>query len=247
MLLLGLEEYVFIISQSAYVIINLILSGLFFRKYRKHKMIELIHFGFTFLLLGVTAVGWIISFFKFLIIGTPLADSIIYLIFSPFFFSLMFFLFGIISLISMKKRLIIFTKIGAIVISSVMFLIYIGLWFINPDLVATTEMGIFTIWSILVSLLILISSVIMLFTASVFVYQCFETDNIENKLKGKLLLIGILTTALAGIAVIGVSLTSGLLNLLILIIFVYAFRIIGGLFFYIGFTLPHWVRKIALS
>jgi hypothetical protein len=87
----------------------------------------------------------------------------------------------------------------------------------------------------------------MLFTASIFVYQCFETDNVENKIKGKLLLIGILTTALAGIAVIGVTLTSGWLNLLILIIFVYLFRIIGGIFFYIGFTLPQWVRKIALS
>ncbi|TXT63988.1 MAG: membrane protein of unknown function [Promethearchaeota archaeon] len=247
MVLLGLEEYIFIISQCAYVIINLILSGLFFGKYRKYKMVELIHFSFTFLLLGVTAIGWIISFFKILIIGTPLADPIIYLMFSPFFFSLMFFLFGVISLISMKERLIKFTKIGAIVISSVMFLIYIGAWFIDPDMVATTEGGIYTTWSILVSSLILISSVIMLFTASIFVYQCFETDNVENKIKGKLLLIGILTTALAGIAVIGVTLTSGWLNLLILIIFVYLFRIIGGIFFYIGFTLPQWVRKIALS
>ncbi|MBD3254768.1 MAG: hypothetical protein GF383_06725 [Candidatus Lokiarchaeota archaeon] len=247
MVVLGIDEYYFIISQSAYVIINLILCGLFFGKYRQHKMVELVHFGFTFLLLGITALGWVISFFTILTIGIPLADSVIYLTFSPFFFSLMFFLFGFVSLISMEKRLILFTKLSAIAISSIMFLIYITVWFISPEMLATTEEGIFTTWSLLVSSLILISSIIMLFTASVFVYQCFKTDNAEIRLKGKLLLIGIITTAISGIAVIGVSLTTGLLNLVILTIFVHGFRMIGGVFLYVGFTLPLWIRKIALS
>jgi hypothetical protein len=239
----GILEIVQGTLSLVYIFITLLLSVLFIIKYIRIRQTEL-------LLVGIALVGlagpWFTEAFSFLTIiitsGT-LSDGfylniviITYIIMTAFTpFAIMCWLFAITNLLDIKNRKIVLLIFMVVfILFEVIFFVllsidiaYIGTF---TDLFNYQESLFVSVFNIAVMLVVLITG-ILFFRASV------RSEKAEIKLKGRLILIGLIMFLIGGfIPYIIFSLVS--------LVIARIFLVFSSVTLYMGFLLPNWVKRL---
>jgi hypothetical protein len=226
-----------------YIFITLLLSVLFIIKYIQIRQTEL-------LLVGIALIGlagpWFTEAFSFLTIiltGGALSDGfylniviIIYIIMTAFTpFAIMCWLFAITKLLDIKNRKkVLLTFINVFILFEVIFFVllftdiaYIGTFI---DLFNYQESLFVSVFNIAVMLVVLITG-ILFFRASV------RSEKDEIKLKGRLILIGLILFMIGGF-------TPYIIFSLVSLVIARIFLVFSSVTLYMGFLLPNWVKKL---
>jgi len=239
----GILEIVQGTLSLVYIFITLLLSVLFIVKYLRIKQTEL-------LLVGIALIGlagpWFTEAFSFLTIiltSSTLSDGfylniviITYIIMTAFTpLAIMCWLFAITRLLNMKNRKII------LIIFMIVFFIFEVLFFVllSIDIANIgTFINLFNYQeSLFVSVFNIAVMLIVLLTGIFFFRASMRSENIEIKLKGKLILLGLIMFMIGGFIP---YLFFSLVNLVIARIFL----VFSSITLYMGFLLPNWAKKL---
>jgi hypothetical protein len=120
-------------------------------------------------------------------------------------------------------------------------IVFIYLLILEPSYIATREPLISVEWSLFIIIYFLISMLLFLITGITFTLQSFKSDKKETKFKGRFLLIAFISFMIGviiEIAPVFFDLKYLLSRLIILS---------AAIEFYIGFTLPNWIKKFFLD
>ncbi|MFX0003580.1 MAG: hypothetical protein ACFFAA_09810 [Promethearchaeota archaeon] len=225
----------------ASVVISTILGLLITLKYKKYKKFELLLVGFTWILLASPywsdAIQFItIMFFRIEISSTLyffLANAFIAPIHITWSYTFTNFLYK-----RHQKKLMTFFGIEA----SVFEIAFLVIFFMNPLLIGN-QISVFVVeWAIWIQFYLLFSIVLFLITGFLFARASLKTEDPEIKLKGQFLIIAFLTFAIGTIIdVIGAEMYTE-----ITIFLARTFVIFSSVCFYIGFTLPKFIKKLFL-
>lgn len=227
-----------------FVIINLIVGAIIISRYFKHKKIE-------FLLVGIAWTGlampWVPDSINFIMIMT--ADVKlpveIYLILGnaalPFFIVL--WLAALLPLLGIEKSksnmIVIFGSILSIIFEVIFFL----LLFLDRDQIGK-ELGPFHYeFGLFIEVFLLLCIAIILVTGLMFARESLKSENKEINLKGKLLIVAFLLFIIAAI----LDSQGGALLNAVMVVSVRVLLITSAIFFYMGFVLPDWAKKIFLK
>ncbi|MFX0076511.1 MAG: hypothetical protein ACFE96_13800, partial [Candidatus Hermodarchaeota archaeon] len=117
-------------------------------------------------------------------------------------------------------------------------LVFLIIFFINPLLIGDQISTFVVEWAIWIQIYLLLSIVLFLITGFLFARASLKTEEAEIKLKGKFLIVAFLTFTIGTIIdVIGAG-----SSIELLIFLARTFVIISSICFYIGFTLPKFVK-----
>ena len=221
-----------------YVIFLIFFSILFFRKYKEFNKREYLSMGLMFFTIVTIYIFYIISFFMILFIKNPI-NPIFYIISTSLvMFFLLFWLitFGDLVLKNNKKIFLITT----IILLGALEIIYYSLYFLygQSALILSIERGLWVESTLFVILYITTLYGFFFLTAIIFLINAFKSDKKEIRLKGKILLIGLICI------IIGMIFESIIPLVGLYFIFTRIFQILGVILFYIGFTLPNWAKRI---
>ena len=226
-----------------YIFITLLLSVLFIIKYIQIRQTEL-------LLVGIALIGlagpWFTEAFSFLTIiltGGTLSDGfylniviIIYIIMTAFTpFAIMCWLFAITNLLNIKNRKII------LLIFMIVFIIFEVIFFVllSIDIAYIgTFVNLFNYQeSLFVSVFNIAVMLIVLITGILFFRVSVRSEKDEIKLKGRLILIGLIMFLIGGF------IPYIIFNLVSLVI-ARIFLVFSSVTLYMGFLLPNWVKSV---
>ncbi|MFW9971383.1 MAG: hypothetical protein ACFFDF_14410 [Candidatus Odinarchaeota archaeon] len=225
----------------ASVIISTILGLFIILKYQKYKKLELLLVGITWILLASPYWSDAIQFLTMLFsveLSLPLyfflANAFIAPIHITWGYTFTNFLYK-----KQQKKLMLFFIAEATTFE----LIFLILFFVNPLLIGN-RISVFVVeWATWIQFYLLFSIVLFLITGFLFARASLKTEDPEIKLKGKFLIIAFVTFAIGTIIdVIGAEMYTELI-----IFFARSFVIISSICFYIGFTLPKFVKDFFLK
>ena len=121
-----------------------------------------------------------------------------------------------------------------------MFLI---VFFINPLLIGEQKSAFVVEWAIWMQFYLLFSITLFLVTGFLFARASLRADNPEIKIKGKFLIVAFLTFTIGTVIdVIGAESPTE-----ITIFLARAFVIVSSICFYIGFTLPKFIKDLFIN
>ncbi|MFX1313296.1 MAG: hypothetical protein ACFFHD_11880 [Promethearchaeota archaeon] len=135
-----------------------------------------------------------------------------------------------------KLILIIFTIYG--IIYEILFFVFL---FINPDIIGELNPPVDVNYKSFIMFFLISFLAIVVFTGVLFARLSLQSDNPEVNLKGKMLLVAYFAFTIG--ALLDLSIPQNAL----LIIFARLILIISAFFWYGGFILPKWMRKIFLK
>jgi hypothetical protein len=204
----------------------------------------------TFLAVIISGLAWIFIYSAYwgdsttflLIIGSgQQLDWTVYFflcnVFVPL--GLVLWTFGITNLIMKKKKRM--SKIIILIISIIYEIAYLLILFTNSSLIGTPK-GPFTVqFALFVDLFLLFSIGFFLVTGFLFVRSSLLSENKEIRLKGNFLLIAFISFAIGTFTDVIFEVTE------ISIALARIFLILSSFFFYVGFTLPKWIKKLFLQ
>ena len=202
----------------------------------------------VFLYVGIAVMGtyqpwWptAVSFFTILIFERPLTSAEYFLITItciPFFIVL--WMLAINDLLVIKNRIIL--PLIFLIVSSVAE-VYIWYYcFTEPSKIGTLSGYFDAEYALLTMLYLLFILMSIVITGIVFSIQSFKSDKPEIRLKGKLLILGFLCYLIGGF------IDAGTIHLnVITIIIARTILILSAIFFYFGFLLPDFVRKLFIK
>ncbi len=226
----------------ASVIISTILGLIITLKYVKYKQVELLLVGITWILLASPYWSDAIQFLVVMIfsieINTPLyfflANAFIAPIHITWMYAFTNFLFK-----NIKKKIMLFFIIEAIIFE----IAFLTVFFINPVLIGDQKSAFVVEWAIWIQIYLLFSIILFLITGFLFARASLKADESEIKLKGKFLILAFLTFTIGTIIdVIGAESPTE-----ITILLARTFVIVSSLCFYIGFTLPRFIKEIFIK
>ena len=224
-----------------FVAISVILGLTIMLKYFKFKRRELLLVGFTWI--ALSSVYWpdAVTFLTILISGVWLGDEIYFLLanvlVAPIHITWMLAMTDF--LWKNKQKLI----IAIITVEAVLFEIFLlTIWVVNPDLVGTRESAFVVLWDPIIDLYLLSSIVLFLLTGILFARQSLKSDNKDIQWKGKFLIIAFILFSI-GTTLDVISDTPNELAIVLARIFI----ISAAFAFYIGFTMPNWIRKLLMN
>lgn len=236
----------FEIFYGSFTLISVIIStilGLFITlKYFKFKQIELLLVGITWILLASPywsdAIQFLIVMIFNIEINTPLyfflANAFIAPIHITWAYAFTNFLFK-----NIKKQLMLFFIIEALVFE----IAFLTVFFINPLLIGDQKSAFVVEWAIWIQIYLLFSIILFLVTGFLFARSSLKAEDSEIKLKGKFLIVAFLTFTIGTlIDVIGAESPTE-----ITILLARTFVIISSLCFYIGFTLPKFIKDVFIK
>jgi len=236
----------FEIFYGSFTLISVIIStilGLFITlKYFKFKQIELLLVGITWILLASPywsdAIQFLIVMIFNIEINTPLyfflANAFIAPIHITWAYAFTNFLFK-----NIKKQLMLFFIIEALVFE----IAFLTVFFINPLLIGDQKSAFVVEWAIWIQIYLLFSIILFLVTGFLFARSSLKAEDSEIKLKGKFLIVAFLTFTIGTlIDVIGAETPTE-----ITILLARTFVIISSLCFYIGFTLPKFIKDVFIK
>ena len=130
--------------------------------------------------------------------------------------------------------------ICSIILLVLLEVIYFSLFFFlgQSALIVSVERGLWVKSTLFVIFFLGIIIAIFFLTAIAFIITALKSDNKQIKLKGEILLLGLICLILGTIFESVIPLVG------IVFIFTRIFQILGVLFIFIGFTLPKWVKKL---
>lgn len=226
----------------ASVIISTILGLFITLKYVKYKQLELLLVGITWILLASPYWSDAIQFLTVMIfnieINTPLyfflANAFIAPIHITWVYAFTNFFFK-----NIKKKLILLFIIEALVFE----IAFLTVFFMNPFLIGEQKSAFVVEWAIWIQIYLLFSIFLFLVTGFLFARASFKADEPEIKLKGRFLVIAFLTFTIGTIIdVIGAESPTE-----ITIFLARTFVIVSSLCFYIGFTLPRFIKHLFIK
>ncbi|TXT62763.1 MAG: membrane protein of unknown function [Promethearchaeota archaeon] len=233
-----------------YLVVTLVLAALFLKKYFQVRKIEFLYVGLLVLLFSLSnTIQWILSFLLLLIIGIPLDPIIVYAIQGISSLSLIFgFLFFHKLVLTNRVNKKIITAI-LIIIILIISIIYYTLLFIDWRLIGVLNESGWTAltWSPIVSALFTIANILFFIIFLLFVIQALRSPNKETQLKGKFLFVASVLLSISIVSTFFLDLFQELTYWIVTFSFIHTARILGFIFFYIGFTLPESIKIIFLK
>ena len=226
----------------ASVIISTILGLFIALKYVKHRKVELLLVGITWIFLASPywsdAIQFVIVMLYEIELDSPLyfflANAFIAPIHITWSIAFTNFLFK-----KQQKKLLIFFGIEAIIFE----LAFLIVFFMNPYLIGDQKSAFVVEWAIWIQIYLLFSIILFLVTGFLFARASLKSEDSELKLKGKFLIIAFITFTIGTIIdVIGADNPTE-----ITILFARIFVIASSLCFYIGFTLPKFVKDLFIK
>ena len=210
-------------------------------KYFKYKRREFILIGLTWIFLVSPWYPASISFIMFLLTGTiltPEAYFIISFVLIPV--ALVCWMIAFTDLINYKNQKLIITLYIILGIVYYVFFFYF-LYYTDQSLIGELRGHTDVQYGALVVSFYLIADVTALITGIIFARKSRHSENPEIRLKGKLILIGII------FFVIGSSLDAILPHNFLTFSIYRSIEILSAIFFYCGFILPNWFKKLLLK
>jgi hypothetical protein len=134
-----------------------------------------------------------------------------------------------------KQKIILLIFTTEALIFEVFFLYYLIL---DPSLIGTQLAPFYVEWSEFVVFYLIFSIAVFLITGLLFARESLRSENAEVRLKGKFLVIAFVSFAIGTFIDAMGSLTE------ITLVLARTFVIIGAFMFYIGFTLPTFIKEI---
>ncbi len=220
-----------------FVAISVIVGLIFFSKYRTNKQRTLIYVGITWIIMSEPWWGHTVSFLFALYTGDGLNIQTIYFLSTTFVpIGLTAWLAAFTELLYKDKQKVIL--IIAIICQAIFEVIFLYILFTNPSLIAEARSPVDSINQPFILVYFLIVLAIFLLTGIKFTSVAMRSDKAETKLKGKILLVAILSYVI-GAAWDGVFSSEEVLLIVSRIILA-----ISAVEFYYGFILPDWLKKI---
>ena len=223
----------------ASVVISTILGLFIALKYREHKKIELLLVGITWIFLASPYWSDALQFLLVTIadveLNTPLYLFLANAFIAPIHITWAY-CFTNLLFKQYKKELLIF-----FIVESVMFEIaFLIVFFIDPNLIGAQQSAFVVEWAIWVQIYLLFSIALFLITGFLFARASIKSSEDEIKLKGKFLIIAFLTFTIGTIIDVIAAESPTEISILLARIFV----IVSSVCFYIGFTLPKFIKDI---
>ena len=219
------------------VLISFILGLIIILKYFKFKRIQLLLVGVTWILL--MSVYWpdAITFILILTTGNPLDRYIYFFLANAFIAPIHITWVVVITDLIWKKNKKIIRLLFAI--EAILFeIIFLSVFFIDPDLIGT-QIAVFVVqFALFVDIYLIFSIVMFLGTGLLFARESLKAQNAELQLKAKFLILAFVTFTMG--AVLDVAFESDEITIFLARLFV----IIAAFAFYIGFTLPRFIKEL---
>jgi hypothetical protein len=224
------------------VIISIILGLIIALKYLKHKKIELLLVGITWIFLASPYWSDAIQFITNIFFGISLdprtyfflANAFVAPIHITWSYAFTNFLFK-----KHQKKIMLFFGIEALIFE----LAFLIVFFTNPFLIGVQISAFVVEWAIWIQIYLLFSIILLLGTGFLFARSSLKAEDSEIKLKGKFLILAFLTFTIGTmIDVIGAENPTE-----ITIFLARTFVIISSICFYIGFTLPRFIKDIFIK
>lgn len=226
----------------ASVIISTILGLFIALKYKTYKKIELLLVGITWILLASPYWSDAIQFITVGLFNVELGSPLYFFLANAFIapihitwgYTFTNFLFK-------KQQKKIMTLFG---IEATLFeIVFIVVFFVNPLLIGDQKSVFVVEWAIWIQFYLLFSIIIFLITGFLFARVSLRAEDPEIKLKAKFLIIAFITFTIGTIIdVIGAESPTE-----ITIFFARIFVIVSSLCFYIGFTLPKFIKDLFIK
>jgi len=223
-----------------FVVISLVVGVLILLRYLRYK--EKIYFlvGATWILISEPWWPSSLSFLVSLINGVGLTPIIYFLIGNTLVpLALILWLLAFTDFLFTEKRkmiLLIFIIIG--IIFEVIFYTFL---FINPVLIGTSNSPVDVSYSFFIIIFLVFFVLTVVISGLLFARLSLKSDDPEVKLKGKLLVIAFIAFFVGALLDSSISLNE------VGIIFVRLILIASAIFWYGGFLLPHWMKKLFLK
>ena len=223
-----------------FVVISLVVGVLILIRYFRYK--EKIYFlvGATWILISEPWWPSSLSFLVSLSNGKGLPPTIYFLIGNMLIpLAITFWLLAFTEFLLTEKRkliLLVFAIIGVI-----FEIIFFTLLFINPDLIGYLNPPVDVSYNFFIMIFLLIFILIVVISGFFFARLSLKSDDPEVKLKGKLLVVAYIAFF------VGALLDSSIRLNELGVIFVRLILIASAVFWYGGFLLPHWMKKLFLK
>jgi len=223
-----------------FVVISLVVGVLILLRYLRYK--EKIYFlvGATWILISEPWWPSSLSFLVSLSNGVGLTPSLYFLIGNTLVpLAIILWLLAFTDFLFTEKRkmiLLIFIIIG--IIFEVIFYTFL---FINPVLIGTSNSPVDVSYSFFIIIFLVFFILTVVISGLLFARLSLKSDDPEVKLKGKLLVIAFIAFFVGALLDSSISLNE------VGIIFVRLILIASAIFWYGGFLLPHWMKKLFLK
>ena len=219
------------------VVISTILGILFALKYKKYRKVDYLAVGITWFLLASPYWSDALQFISVMVIGIQISTNLYYFLanafIAPMYITWIFALTNILFVKRKKIFRIIFSIIAVVV--ETLFLIA---FFINPNFIGEQKSAFVVEWTIWVQIYLLFSIILFLITGFLFARASLKSENPELKLKGKFLILAFITFTIGTIIdVVGAESPTE-----ITIFLARTFVIISSISFFIGYTLPKFIK-----
>jgi len=224
------------------VIISVLLGIIIAQKYRKFKKIEFVLVGLTWIFLISPYWSDAIQFITLTIFNYQISSVVYFFIANAFIAPIhIIWIWALTKLIFQKKKkvLLIIFSTEAIIYESY----FLYSFLTDPNQIGTQMSAFVVEWAIWIQIYLLISIALFLVTGFLFARKSLKSDNQELHAKGWFLILAIIFfTAAALIDVIGADAPTE-----ITIFLARTFLILSSVFFYIGFTLPRFIKELIIK
>lgn len=226
----------------AFVLISLVLGLIIISKYIKYKNLQLLLVGLTWIFLVSPYWPDAISFVMIITTGNEINEAVYFFVANGFIAPLHVtwgVVFSDFLYRSKKKLLVAIFAIEAIIFE----LVLIGIFIIDYTLIGTKLAPFIVNWADFIIFYLLASILLFLITGILFVKESLKTEDKEIKLKGKFLLVAFITFAIGTTFDVLFAESPTSFSILLARIFV----IIAAFAFYIGFTLPKFIKGVFIK
>ncbi len=223
-----------------FVLISFILGSILILKYFKYKSRQFYLVGFTWIFLISPYWPDAISFVMIITTGTQLSIEIYLFIAVSFLFLVhIIWMLAFTDLVYPEKQKILMTFFS---IEAVLFeIVFLYFFFTDISLIGTRLSPFYIRFALFIILYFLISIIAFTITGIIFALQCLKSEDEEIRLKAKFLILAFLTFAIGTFLDVGIELTE------LTLVIARAFVIMGAFSFYIGFTLPNFVKRLFIK
>ena len=226
----------------AFVIISTILGLFIALKYIKFKKLEFLAVGFTWILLASPYWSDAVQFILVMIFKRQLNSPLYFFLANAFIAPIhITWIYALTNLLFKKHKVKLLTFFG--IEASIFEIAFLTIFFLDPTLIGDQKSAFVVEWAIWIQIYLLISIGLFLVTGFLFARASLKSENPELKLKGRFLMIAFVTFTFGTIMdVIGAESPTELTILL-----ARTFIIISAICFYIGYTLPKFIKELFIK
>lgn len=224
-----------------YVIFTLLIGFNFIKKYFKHKRVNLLLVGISWIGLAMHFINTSINFLLILFLDITIKYQI-QLITTFIFIPIYFFcwLYAITDLLGIKSRSRYRILASSIILGIIHEILFFYFLIMNIYIIGIPAGLLYFVWGEYGLIVIFFVFVIIIITGSIFAIQSIKSPNQETKIRGKFLLFSFISLPIG--LILGAS-----AKFILVIIFAMGILCLSSITFYIGFMLPKWIKQYLLT